>query len=220
MKDICNHLNKRKNRAFYFSGVVRSKARIDYEQVTEVRFNVTVVDTGIPQLSSTAEIIVEVLNANDNDPAFEEPQYEMTVLENAPAGTVVGAVTARDADAGLFGQVTYTVVGDHSGSFAIDPDTGVITVRNSSALDREQEPEIGLTAIAADRAPERIRRSTTAPVTIRVLDENDNAPIFSQKIYHATVAENAALNPPAAILQVICLANTLRWLVRGSVVHL
>ncbi|KAL9694351.1 hypothetical protein quinque_013636 [Culex quinquefasciatus] len=184
------------------TGVVRSKARIDYEQVTEVRFNVTVVDTGIPQLSSTAEIIVEVLNANDNDPAFEEPQYEMTVLENAPAGTVVGAVTARDADAGLFGQVTYTVVGDHSGSFAIDPDTGVITVRNSSALDREQEPEIGLTAIAADRAPERIRRSTTAPVTIRVLDENDNAPIFSQKIYHATVAENAALNPPAAILQV------------------
>uniref|UniRef100_A0A8D8JF25 Cadherin-87A n=1 Tax=Culex pipiens TaxID=7175 RepID=A0A8D8JF25_CULPI len=184
------------------TGVVRSKARIDYEQVTEVRFNVTVVDTGIPQLSSTAEIIVEVLNANDNDPAFEEPQYEMTVLENAPAGTVVGAVTARDADAGLFGQVTYAVVGDHSGSFAIDPETGVITVRNSSALDREQEPEIGLTAIAADRAPERIRRSTTAPVTIRVLDENDNAPIFSQKIYHATVAENAALNPPAAILQV------------------
>ncbi|XP_055623372.1 cadherin-87A [Toxorhynchites rutilus septentrionalis] len=184
------------------TGLIRSKARIDYEQVTAIKFKVTVVDTGIPQLSSTAEVTVDIVNVNDNDPAFEDSEYEMTILENAPVGTVVGSVSALDADAGLYGQITYSIVGDHSASFAIDPDSGVITVRNSSALDREQESEIGLTAIAADRAPERTRRSTTAPVTIKVLDENDNEPIFSQKIYHATVAENAALNPPAAILQV------------------
>ncbi|XP_053682239.1 cadherin-87A [Sabethes cyaneus] len=184
------------------TGLIRSKARIDYEQVSMINFNVVVVDTGIPQLSSTAEVTVDVINANDNDPVFEAPEYQMTVLENSPAGTVVGSVTAEDNDLGMYGEITYSIVGDHSVHFAIDPDTGVITVRNTSALDRERESEIGLTAIAADRAPEAIRRSTTAPISIKILDENDNAPTFSQKIYHATVAENAALNPPAAILQV------------------
>ncbi|XP_055585161.1 cadherin-87A [Uranotaenia lowii] len=185
------------------TGLIRSKSRIDYEQIAVIKFNVTVVDTGIPQLSSTAEVTVDIINANDNDPHFEAPQYSMTVPENAPIGTKVGTVKARDADSGSYGEITYSLVGDRAAAaFSLDPDTGLLSVRNSSALDREREPEIGLTVIAADRAPEATRRSTTAPISIRILDENDNAPIFSQKIYHATVAENAALNPPAAILQV------------------
>lgn len=186
------------------TGLIRTKARIDYEQTPTIQFNVTVVDTGIPQLTSTAEVTVDIINTNDNDPAFDEPEYEMSVVENAPTGTVVGTVSARDADSGPYGQITYSLVGDHSAaSFAIDPDTGVITVRDGTTLDRERTTEIGLTAIATDRAPDGTSRSTTAPVTIKLLDENDNVPTFSQKIYHATVAENAALNPPAAILQVL-----------------
>ncbi|XP_050101039.1 cadherin-87A isoform X1 [Anopheles aquasalis] len=185
------------------TGLVQTKSRIDYEQVAVIRFNVTVVDTGVPQLTSTAQITVEVLNTNDNDPVFERPEYAMRIAENSPAGTVVGVVRAHDADGGAYGQLTYTIVGEHSGSFAIDPDTGALTVGNSSALDREVEQEVSLTAIATDRAPEvAARRSTTVPVQITILDVNDNEPQFLQRIYHATVAENAALHPPAAILQV------------------
>lgn len=39
-------------------------------------------------------------------------------------------------------------------------------------------------------------------VHIDVKDVNDNKPIFGQRTYHASVAENAQLNPPAAVLQV------------------
>ncbi|XP_058058428.1 cadherin-87A [Anopheles bellator] len=184
------------------TGLVQTKSRIDYETVAVIRFNVTVVDTGIPQRTSTAQLTVDVINTNDNDPEFEEPEYTMQVRENSPVGTLVGMVRARDADAGLYGQLTYTIVGDHSGNFAIDPDTGAITVHNASALDREAEQEVSLTAIATDRAPDAARRSTTVPVQITILDENDNEPHFSQQIYIASVAENAALHPPAAILQV------------------
>uniref|UniRef100_A0A182Y7D4 Cadherin domain-containing protein n=1 Tax=Anopheles stephensi TaxID=30069 RepID=A0A182Y7D4_ANOST len=184
------------------TGLVRSRARIDYETAPVIKFNVSVVDTGVPQLTSTAQFTVDVVNTNDNDPEFEQAEYMLQVRENSPVGTVVGVVRAHDADAGLYGQLTYTIVGDHSGNFAIDPDTGAITVHNASALDREAEQEASLTAIATDRAPEGMSRSTTVPVQIRILDENDNGPTFSQQIYHATVAENAALHPPAAILQV------------------
>lgn len=40
-------------------------------------------------------------------------------------------------------------------------------------------------------------------IHIKVLDENDNSPIFSQKVYKSTIAENLRLDPPAAILQVL-----------------
>lgn len=39
-------------------------------------------------------------------------------------------------------------------------------------------------------------------IHIYVKDENDNKPVFSKKIYHASVAENVQLDPPAAVLQV------------------
>lgn len=35
-----------------------------------------------------------------------------------------------------------------------------------------------------------------------IQDVNDNSPIFAQKHYHVSVAENAQLEPPAAVLQV------------------
>lgn len=59
-----------------------------------------VTDSGIPQLTSTAEIIVDVINTNDNYPIFDSTEYQMTVYENSPKGTVVGKVFAKDEDDG------------------------------------------------------------------------------------------------------------------------
>lgn len=38
-------------------------------------------------------------------------------------------------------------------------------------------------------------------VHVTIQDVNDNNPVFTQKYYHVSVAENAQLNPPAAVLQ-------------------
>lgn len=69
-------------------------------------------------------------------------------------------------------------------------------------MDREVDEEMTITGVATDLAPITVRSSTTIPINIKILDDNDNAPVFSQRIYYANVAENAAFNPPAAILQV------------------
>jgi Ca2+-binding RTX toxin-like protein len=56
-----------------------------------------------------------------------------TVLESAPDGTAVGVVSAIDSDPG--DTLTYALVDDAGGRFAIDPATGAITVADGSLLD-------------------------------------------------------------------------------------
>lgn len=43
---------------------------------------------------------------------------------------------------------------------------------------------------------------THTQVHIQILDVNDNKPIFTQPNYQASIAENVAIHPPAAILKV------------------
>lgn len=82
------------------SGLIRTKSRIDYETVKLITFNVTVKDTGVPQLTSTAQILVKVININDNAPHFNESEYRLNVNENARKGISIGFVYASDADEG------------------------------------------------------------------------------------------------------------------------
>lgn len=81
-------------------GLIRTKSRVDYEKVKQIKFNVTVTDTGIPQLTSTAQINVKIININDNSPQFNETEYRLNVNENAMKRTSVGSVYAHDADEG------------------------------------------------------------------------------------------------------------------------
>uniref|UniRef100_A0A1I8MKU3 Cadherin domain-containing protein n=1 Tax=Musca domestica TaxID=7370 RepID=A0A1I8MKU3_MUSDO len=184
------------------SGVVTLTKRLDYETIKEVKFIATVSDTGVPPLTSTADVIVDIINLNDNEPQFTQNEYYFNITENSPIGTVAGKVEAFDKDLGAFGEVTYSLIGENNKYFTIDSYTGNIMVSNSSILDREKVKQLTLTAVAKDKAPTTVQKSTSAAIYLNVLDVNDNAPEFTQNEYTSTVAENAALNPPAAVLQV------------------
>lgn len=98
-------------------------------------------------------------------------------------------------------------------------ETGEITVGAATVLDREMTPEITITVMASDGAHVNARRSTTVPVVVKLIDVNDNRPIFSQHSYRASVAENLSVNPPAPILQVLSFKTTFRWVrFRNSVI--
>jgi hypothetical protein len=86
----------------HFAGTIRTKSRIDYEKVKLIKFNVTVTDTGVPQLTSTTRVFVNVININDNPPHFNESEYQLNVNENAMRGTSIGFVHAQDADEGNY----------------------------------------------------------------------------------------------------------------------
>ncbi|XP_013102305.2 cadherin-87A isoform X1 [Stomoxys calcitrans] len=184
------------------TGIITLTKRLDYETIKEVKFVATVSDTGIPPLTSTADVIVDVINLNDNEPQFTENEYYFNITENTQVGTVAGRVEAFDKDLGAFGEITYSLIGENNKYFTIDSYTGNIMVADSSILDREKVKQITLTVVAKDKAPNPVSKSTSAAIHLNILDVNDNAPEFTQNEYTSTVAENAALNPPAAILQV------------------
>lgn len=185
-----------------FSGIVQIKKEIDYEKIQSLNFTVVAMDTGKPQLNSSAIVLVQVKNINDNDPVFSQKMYNVSINENYPVGSHVLTVRATDGDAEEYGAVTYNLTGEHSENFHINPETGEVTVANSEFLDHETLNETVIQVVASDGAPGSLKRSTSVPIHINILDVNDNAPKFNQSVYNASVIENARLNPPLPILQV------------------
>ncbi|XP_069563501.1 protocadherin-16-like [Brachyistius frenatus] len=154
-------------------------------------FNLTVIaeDHGIPQHSSSQLLCVHVIDVNDEVPWFEESQYEAQISENQPPGTSVVTVSASDLDQGTNGQVTYGGISDKG--FTINPVTGVITTTKS--LDREIQDDYVVTVYAKDGGlPPNYAKAT---VRIKLLDVNDNAPVFGRLFYSIEVPENQEALP-------------------------
>lgn len=53
------------------TGEIKVVGRLDYEERPMYNITVVAVDSGVPQLSSTATIMVSLVNVNDNNPRFE-----------------------------------------------------------------------------------------------------------------------------------------------------
>lgn len=111
------------------------------------------------------------------------------------------AVKAVDRDEGRNGYIEYTLAGaavsaPETSPFTLGSVDGLLRV--SGGIDRERRATYQLTVIARDRGEPP--KTTQTHLVVRVLDENDNSPIFDPKQYSASVAENASIG--AMVLQV------------------
>jgi len=84
-------------------------------------------------------LLVNVLDVNDEKPRFLAASYTFHVLENSPAGSVVGVVSARDDDGAPYNEFTLSLLpaGSLSDAFSIDRRNGRLLTTRS--LDREQQ---------------------------------------------------------------------------------
>ncbi|XP_068026259.1 LOW QUALITY PROTEIN: protocadherin-16 [Melanerpes formicivorus] len=166
------------------TGALSIVRALDREEVAQHNLTVVATDHGVPRRSATQLLSVLVLDANDQAPAFERPQYEAQVMENLPAGSTVLRVLASDRDLGANGQVSYG--GLAGGPFSIDPQTGLIVTTRT--LDREEQEQYLLTVYARDGGlPPRL---ATATVLVRVGDENDHSPQLESQACALQVPEN------------------------------
>ncbi|AWP05365.1 putative protocadherin-23 [Scophthalmus maximus] len=162
-------------------GILATNVLLDREITPSYKLVLQAADRGNPPLSGTTTIRVQVVDVNDNSPAIP-PTEPVVIAENLPAGYMVTQVTANDVD--LSSTITYSFSDNRStdSPFAIDRYTGVVTL--TQALDYEELTEYTLTVWASDTL-----HQTTGEVRVRVLDVNDNAPVFAQVSYQVEVSE-------------------------------
>lgn len=178
--------------------------RLDYETLNESYIEFTIkATTDDGQRETISGVNVTVENVNDNSPEFDQKSYRITLIENLKYPEKVLTVKAKDADNALtpldkaigYNSVSYSLSGPNAASFIIDNKTGAIQIAPNQIIDREKDSILKLTVTAED-SPGKLTdtRRTTAEIVINVLDINDNAPAFVQKVYSAVIAENAETN--------------------------
>lgn len=112
--------------------------KIDYEIYNWLNLTVKATDSGSPSRSSRAEIFIQILDENDNNPYFVIEPRTLLIPEDASVGRQVAILEAKDADSGEFGKITYLLDRLSSqGKFSLDAETGVLKV--SDKLDREEK---------------------------------------------------------------------------------
>uniref|UniRef100_A0A8C0RMF1 Protocadherin-8 n=1 Tax=Canis lupus familiaris TaxID=9615 RepID=A0A8C0RMF1_CANLF len=179
---LYGHEHFRLQPAYAGSYLVVTAASLDRERIAEYNLTLVAEDRGAPPLRTVRPYTVRVSDENDNAPLFTRPVYEVSVRENNPPGAYLATVAARDPDLGRNGQVTYRLleaeVGRAGGSVStyvsVDPATGAIYALRS--FDYETLRQLDVRIQASDGGSPQL--SSSALVQVRVLDQNDHAPVL------------------------------------------
>uniref|UniRef100_A0A8C6EKB9 Protocadherin beta 4 n=1 Tax=Microcebus murinus TaxID=30608 RepID=A0A8C6EKB9_MICMU len=170
-----------------YPDLVQDRA-LDREEQPEFSLTLTALDGGSPPRSGTVMVRILIMDVNDNAPEFVHTPYEVQVLENSPLDSPVLSVTARDADAGNFGSVSYGLFqapDEIKQTFSINEVTGEIRLKKK--LDFEKIKSYRVEIEATDGGG----LSGKGTVLIQVVDVNDNAPELSMSSLTSSIPENA-----------------------------
>ncbi|XP_047431473.1 cadherin EGF LAG seven-pass G-type receptor 1 isoform X3 [Mugil cephalus] len=164
-------------------GLITLAFPLDYKQERQYVLTVTASDG---TRYDTAQVFINVTDANTHRPIIQNANHRVMLTEGKPVGSVVVVITATDEDTGENARITY-IMEDNVPQFKIDPDTGVITTQME--IDYEDQASYTLAIIARDNGIPQ--KSDTTYVDIAIEDANDNAPQFSRDMYQGTVFEDA-----------------------------
>ncbi|NXU35573.1 PCDGC protein, partial [Drymodes brunneopygia] len=169
------------------TGAITLMRSLDFEEGDLYELEVQAHDGG--ELFDTAKVVITVTDVNDNAPEISVQSALSEISEDSPSGTVVALLHVEDRDSGANGEVRCSI--DGGVPFRLQSSHGsyysVVTARE---LDREQVSEYNVTVRAADGGSPPLQSS--AVLSLRVLDVNDNAPVFAEERYSARVSENNA----------------------------
>ncbi|XP_076130098.1 protocadherin-16 [Alosa pseudoharengus] len=175
-----------------FNGRVSLTAPLDFEEKTWYTLTIQASDS---KHKSEANLTILVEDVNDNVPTFSQDLYQVTLPEHSPPGSPIVTVTATDRDSGENGKVTYRVMSSTRDGFYINPNNGTLFINEKAEFDPER-PSVNVVIEARDGGTPSLSSITT--VQVQLTDVNDNAPMFHQSEYRATVSEDQL--PGATIL--------------------
>uniref|UniRef100_A0A8B9HZ42 FAT atypical cadherin 3b n=1 Tax=Astyanax mexicanus TaxID=7994 RepID=A0A8B9HZ42_ASTMX len=206
------------------TGVIYTTSVLDCEKQDSYWLTVYATDRGVVPLSASIEVFVQVQDVNDNAPLTSDPVYHPYVMENSPKDVSVVRIQAQDPDitapsSRLMYRITagnpqnfftinpktgervrdavmdnlrffflvYLVAGSYDGPFDIHRGMGTVVL--ARPLDAETQSLYNMTVQVTDGT-----NTATTQVYIRILDSNDNTPVFSQPVYEVSVSEDTPVD--------------------------
>uniref|UniRef100_A0A8C2PN31 Cadherin domain-containing protein n=1 Tax=Cyprinus carpio TaxID=7962 RepID=A0A8C2PN31_CYPCA len=143
-------------------------------------------------------VLVQIDDVNDNAPQFPNVNSSLEISEAAAPGTRFRLESARDPDVGINSLRTYSL--SSSDYFVLNVETKSDGSKFpelvlEKALDREAQAAFRLSLSAVDGGqPEK---SGTTILLIKILDVNDNAPVFDEPVKRVSLLENS---PPGTLV--------------------
>ncbi|XP_038268045.1 protocadherin alpha-C2-like isoform X7 [Dermochelys coriacea] len=174
-------------------GALLVKERMDREALCELSPSCFLsLELVIEQPIEVHNVEVEVLDINDNAPHFPRQDYRLEVSESAVPGARFHIESAQDPDVGTNSVQSYRLSPNQH--FALDlkgfqRGSKLLELVLQQPLDREQSALQQLVLTAMDGGSPS--RSGTAQISIRVMDTNDNSPVFDRSTYSVNLLENA-----------------------------
>ena len=168
---------------------------LDREAVPTYRLDVVAHDLGVPRLTTSTVVNVEVVDINDNDPQIVvstlTSDTDCHVTESAAVGTFVALVSVSDDDLADNGNTWCRLVPGLHFELVELQRSAKYKVVTRALLDRETRDEYQLNVTCSDRG--QPPRTSVHEVIVTVDDVNDNSPYFRSDAYHFVLTENNAV---------------------------
>lgn len=198
------------------TGELRLKRHMNRKNQSKYELVLVARDQGVPSSFETLRFLTILLvSKTDMKPEFPDASnpYKFYITENSARDIRIGKIQAfmhdRDANIGIY---YYMLLGNENGAFYVDKRTG--DVYTNRTLDREEIDTYHLYVLASKKSDLHIsarerdefdvetleRDAHVAKIAVKVLDLNDNAPVFERDIYYAGISSEAAINQLVTIV--------------------
>ncbi|XP_030001065.1 protocadherin-19 isoform X7 [Sphaeramia orbicularis] len=176
-------------------GILTTQMKIDRDVVCRQNPKCII---SLEVMSNSMEICVikvEIEDLNDNAPRFPTSHIDIEISENASPGTRFPLEGASDPDSGIFGVQSYSITPNELFGLEIKTrgdGSKIAELVVQKSLDRETQSHYTYEISAEDGGdPPKIG---AVQLNIKVIDSNDNNPVFDEPVYTVNVMENSPIN--------------------------
>lgn len=174
------------------SGEVSLVKKLDSDYRSVYTLLISASDQGIEPKAATIKMHIRVEDVNTHSPSVTirslTKSGQPEIMENLPPGSFVAYASVQDLDRGRNGEAVCRSKNSHFVLHLMH--TRTYKVLTTEVFDREENDVRVLSIECVDKGTPSL--SSVQETEVKVLDQNDNAPLFDRAFYEISIMENVA----------------------------